>query len=89
MISDRKSTYSIMSISIYSHFFFILPSLGIIVWIVMFLLIGDTVAPGGNLFGLVVLVVASHIGGFFMSLTTLPRLIGMLLTGIIMQVSGN
>lgn len=75
-----------MSISIYSHFF-ILPSVGIIVWIVMIILIGDTVAPGGPLFGLAVLVVASHIGGFFMSLTTLPRLIGMLITGIVMQVN--
>lgn len=76
-----------MSNSIYSHFF--LPSVGIIVWIVMIILIGDTVAPGGKLFGLVALVVASHFGGFFMSLTTLPRLIGMLLTGIIMQVNGK
>lgn len=78
-----------MSISIYSSNFLFFHFLGIIVWIVMILLIGNSVAPGGPLFGLVVLIVASHIGGFFMSLTTLPRLIGMLLTGIIMQVNGK
>lgn len=49
--------------------------------------VGNTVAPGGHLFQLVVLVVAANFGGFLMSLTTMPRLIGMLATGILLQVS--
>lgn len=51
----------------------------------LYVLVGETAAPGGQLFGLVVLIVAANFGGFLMSLTTLPRLIGMLATGILMQ----
>lgn len=60
--------------------------IGIIAWIALYVIVGKTAAPGGPLFGLVVLVVAANFGGFLVSLTTLPRLIGMLLTGIIFQV---
>lgn len=52
----------------------------------VYAVIGDTAAPGGQLFQLVVLTVAAHFGGWLMSLTTLPRLIGMLLVGILFQV---
>lgn len=51
------------------------------------MIIGDSAAPGGQLFSLVVLTVAANFGGFLISLTTLPRLIGMLLVGILFQVS--
>lgn len=62
-------------------------SIGAIAWLTLYVIIGDSAAPGGRLFGLVVLVVAANFGGFLMSLTTLPRLIGMLITGILFQVS--
>ncbi|KAJ6649754.1 Sodium/hydrogen exchanger 9B2 [Pseudolycoriella hygida] len=60
----------------------------LIVWITAFVIIGDSAAPGGQLFGLVVLTVAANFGGWLMSLTTLPRLIGMLLVGILFQNVG-
>lgn len=56
------------------------------IWITAYVIIGKSAAPGGQLFGLVVLAVTSHIGGWLISLTTLPRLIGMLLVGIIFTV---
>lgn len=59
---------------------------GIIAWLVLYVIVGSSAAPGGHLFGLVVLVVAANFGGFLMSLTSLPRLIGMLATGILLQV---
>lgn len=67
--------------------FFLLP--GILIWITAYVIIGDSAAPGGQLFGLVVLTVAANFGGWLVSLTTLPRLIGMLLVGILFQVSLN
>lgn len=63
------------------------PFTGVLLWIVAFVIIGDTAAPGGQLFSLVVLTVAANFGGYLVSLTTLPRLIGMLLVGILFQVS--
>ncbi|KAH8411903.1 hypothetical protein KR222_002094, partial [Zaprionus bogoriensis] len=61
---------------------------GILLWIVAYVIIGDTAAPGGQLFSLVVLTVAANFGGYLISLTTLPRLIGMLLVGILFQNVG-
>lgn len=60
--------------------------LGILVWITAFVIIGDLAAPGGQLFDLVVLAIAANFGGWLISLTTLPRLIGMLLVGILFRV---
>ncbi len=48
--------------------------------------IGDIAAPGGQLFRLVVLSVVANFGGWLVSLTTLPRLVGMLAVGILFQV---
>jgi len=62
--------------------------IGILLWITAYVIIGDSAAPGGQLFGLVVLTVAANFGGWLMSLTTLPRLIGMLLVGILFQNVG-
>lgn len=59
---------------------------GVLCWVTAFVIIGETAAPGGKLFGLVVLTVAANFGGWLISLTTLPRLIGMLLVGILFQV---
>lgn len=53
----------------------------------LYTILGKKAAPGGQLFDLIALIVAAHFGGFLMSLTSLPRLIGMLATGIILQVS--
>lgn len=66
------------------HFTFIL---GLISWLVLFVILGKKAAPGGDLFDLIALIVAANFGGFLMSLTSLPRLIGMLATGILLQVS--
>ena len=61
---------------------------GVLCWATTYAIIGETAAPGGQLFSLVTLTVAANFGGWLMSLTTLPRLIGMLLTGILMQNIG-
>lgn len=51
-------------------------------------ILGETAAPGGHLFQLILLALAAHLGGFLMSLTTLPALIGMLFTGMVFQNLG-
>ncbi|KAL7742052.1 hypothetical protein ACLKA6_018300 [Drosophila palustris] len=65
-----------------------LTAIGALLWIVAFVIIGNSAAPGGQLFNLVVLTVAANFGGYLMSLTTLPRLIGMLLVGLLFQNVG-
>ncbi|XP_037024313.1 sodium/hydrogen exchanger 9B1-like isoform X3 [Bradysia coprophila] len=62
--------------------------IGLLTWVTAYVIIGDSAAPGGQLFGLVVLTVAANFGGWLISLTTLPRLIGMLLVGILFQNVG-
>ncbi|XP_061401389.1 sodium/hydrogen exchanger 9B2-like [Musca vetustissima] len=62
--------------------------IGVLLWITAYVIIGDSAAPGGQLFSLVVLAVAANFGGYLISLTTLPRLIGMLLVGILFQNVG-
>lgn len=62
--------------------------IGILLWVTAYVIIGDSAAPGGQLFQLVVLTVAANFGGFLISLTTLPRLIGMLLVGLLFQNVG-
>lgn len=68
------------------HFLCLSHFVGVILWVPAYVMIGDQVAPGGQLFSLVTLTVAANFGGWLISLTTLPRLIGMLFTGILMQV---
>ncbi|XP_011186548.2 sodium/hydrogen exchanger 9B1 isoform X2 [Zeugodacus cucurbitae] len=62
--------------------------IGVLIWFTAYIIIGDSAAPGGQLFNLVVLTVAANFGGWLISLTTLPRLIGMLLVGILFQNVG-
>jgi Kef-type K+ transport system membrane component KefB len=62
--------------------------IGLLCWGVVYTLLGETAAPGGQLFGLAVLCIAAHFGGWLMSLTTLPALIGMLMVGILFQNVG-
>lgn len=59
---------------------------GVLLWVPTYAILGEKAAPGGQLFSLVTLTVAANFGGWLISLTTLPRLIGMLFTGILMQV---
>ncbi|XP_011643733.1 uncharacterized protein LOC105431319 [Pogonomyrmex barbatus] len=62
--------------------------LGLLLWGVVYSVIGNDAAPGGPLFGLAALCIAAHFGGWLISLTTLPALIGMLITGLILQNVG-
>ncbi|KAM3959027.1 sodium/hydrogen exchanger 9B2 [Aphomia sociella] len=63
--------------------------IGILAWLVVWIVMGNTAAPGGQLFMLVVITIAAHFGGWLMvKITTLPALIGMLLVGIIMKNIG-
>lgn len=62
--------------------------LGLLLWGVTYSVIGEDAAPGGPLFGLASLCIAAHFGGWLISLTTLPALIGMLITGMILQNAG-
>ncbi|VEN37226.1 unnamed protein product [Callosobruchus maculatus] len=63
--------------------------IGVLTWCVVYAIVGDTAAPpNGHLFQLIVLSIAAHFGGWLMSLTTLPALIGMLFTGVLLQNIG-
>ncbi|XP_050584748.1 uncharacterized protein LOC126919489 isoform X2 [Bombus affinis] len=62
--------------------------LGLLLWGIVYTMLKDDAAPGGQLFGLATLCLAAHFGGWLFSLTTLPALIGMLITGIILQNVG-
>ena len=62
--------------------------LGLLLWGIVYSILGEDAAPGGPLFGLAALCIAAHFGGWLISLTTLPALIGMLMTGIILQNVG-
>ncbi|XP_015186958.1 PREDICTED: mitochondrial sodium/hydrogen exchanger 9B2-like, partial [Polistes dominula] len=59
--------------------------LGLLIWGIVYSIVGNDAAPGGPLFGLAALCIAAHFGGWLFSLTTLPALIGMLITGLILQ----
>ncbi|XP_047515460.1 sodium/hydrogen exchanger 9B2-like isoform X1 [Pieris napi] len=63
--------------------------IGILVWLIVWMVLGDTAAPGGQLFMLASLTIAANIGGWLMvKLTTLPALIGMLFTGVLLKNIG-
>ncbi|KAG5871506.1 hypothetical protein JTB14_027169 [Gonioctena quinquepunctata] len=60
--------------------------IGVLCWCIMYAIIGKATAPpDGILFQLILLSICAHFGGWLMSLTTLPALIGMLFTGVLMQ----
>ncbi|XP_055372212.1 sodium/hydrogen exchanger 9B2 isoform X2 [Condylostylus longicornis] len=62
--------------------------IGVLTWVVAYVIIGKSAGPGGQLFQLVILTVCANFGGFLISLANLPRLIGMLLVGILFQNIG-
>ncbi|CAH1173995.1 unnamed protein product [Phaedon cochleariae] len=58
-------------------------------WCILFSIIGNAAAPpNGKLFQLILLSICAHIGGWLIGLTTLPALIGMLFTGLLLQNIG-
>lgn len=58
-------------------------------WVIVWIVLGDTAAPGGQLFMFAVLTIAAYFGGWLMvKVTTLPALIGMLIVGIVMKNIG-
>ncbi|KAK5646398.1 hypothetical protein RI129_004862 [Pyrocoelia pectoralis] len=62
--------------------------IGLFLWGVTYAIIGEPAAPGGQLFQLILLSLCAHFGGWLVSLTTLPALIGMLFTGLLFQNVG-
>ncbi|CAH2066549.1 unnamed protein product, partial [Iphiclides podalirius] len=63
--------------------------IGVLVWVIIWIVMGNTAAPGGQLFTLAVLTIAAYFGGWIMvKVTTLPALIGMLIVGIVMKNIG-
>lgn len=72
-----------------SNIYVIRPYTGILVWVIVWIVMGETAAPGGQLFSFAVLTIAAYFGGWLMlKITTLPALIGMLIVGIIMKNVG-
>lgn len=60
--------------------------IGLFAWCVLYAIVGAEAAPPhGKLYELILLSIGAHVGGWLMSLTTLPALIGMLFTGILFQ----
>lgn len=62
--------------------------LGLLLWGIVYSIIGNDAAPGGPLFGLACLSIAAHFAGWLVTLVNMPALIGMLLTGIVLQNTG-
>ncbi|XP_066256876.1 sodium/hydrogen exchanger 9B2-like [Euwallacea similis] len=63
--------------------------IGICAWCVLYSIVGETATPpNGILYQIIFLTICSHFGGWLMSLTTLPPLIGMLFTGVLLQNIG-
>lgn len=62
--------------------------IGILSYFILYAIVGETAAPGGKLFQLIILSIGAHFGGWLITLTTLPALIGMLLMGIAFQNLG-
>lgn len=59
------------------------------VWVLTWIVLGETAAPGGQLFMMAVLTIAAHFGGWLVvKVTSLPPLVGMLIVGIIMKNIG-
>ncbi|KAJ2953557.1 hypothetical protein O0L34_g1158 [Tuta absoluta] len=63
--------------------------IGLMIWVTVWVEMGETAAPGGQLFMLVMLTLSAYFGGWLMQkITTLPALIGMLLVGILVKNVG-
>lgn len=63
--------------------------LGVFAWCVVYTIVGDIAAPpNGILYQLILLAIVAHFGGWLISLLTLPPLVGMLFTGVLVQNTG-
>lgn len=51
-------------------------------WGVVYAIVRDDAAPGGQLFNIAALVVVAYLGGWVFRMLTLPALVGMLFVGI-------
>ncbi|KAI5704273.1 hypothetical protein M8J75_003579 [Diaphorina citri] len=54
-------------------------------WGLLYTLVKEEVAPGGQLLKLLTLIVSAHIAGIIVSHVNLPPLLGMLVTGIVLR----
>nr|CAD7572548.1 unnamed protein product [Timema californicum] len=57
-------------------------------WGIVYVILGSTAAPGGQVFNLALLCICAHVGGWLMTLVNLPALVGMLLVGILFENVG-
>ncbi|XP_066138984.1 sodium/hydrogen exchanger 9B2-like isoform X1 [Euwallacea fornicatus] len=63
--------------------------IGIASWCILYTIVGQIAAPpNGKLFQLLILILAGKLGGWLVTLCSLPGLIGMLFTGILIQNIG-
>lgn len=62
--------------------------IGLLTWGMTYAILGEDAAPGGQLFGIAGLAILAHLAGWLVTLVNLPALIGMLLTGVVMQNTG-
>lgn len=60
----------------------------LLAWSVLYGMIGEDAAPGGQLFNIALLVVAAHFGGFVFRMCNLPGLVAMLFVGMAFQNLG-
>ncbi|KAK9510603.1 hypothetical protein O3M35_005349 [Rhynocoris fuscipes] len=60
----------------------------IITWTLLYLILYKEVLPSGDLFRIIVLVLAAYIVGILFSLVRLPALLGMLITGVVLKTVG-
>ncbi|XP_069677232.1 sodium/hydrogen exchanger 9B2-like isoform X3 [Periplaneta americana] len=65
-----------------------LGALGLVVWGVLFSVMGSDAGPGGQLFRMGVLFVVAHLAGCALRPSGLPPLLGMLLVGILLRNVG-
>uniref|UniRef100_A0A146L6D7 Mitochondrial sodium/hydrogen exchanger 9B2 n=1 Tax=Lygus hesperus TaxID=30085 RepID=A0A146L6D7_LYGHE len=59
-----------------------------LVWAVLYVLLLDEAAPGGDLFKLLILIVSAYFAGQLVALCKLPPLLGMLIAGIVLRTCG-
>lgn len=62
--------------------------IGLLAWGIIYSVVGDDAAPGGQLFDIAVLCILAHFGGWAFRMLNLPALVGMLMVGIIYQNVG-
>lgn len=60
----------------------------ILIWGIIYSVIGNDAAPGGQLFDIAMLCIAGHIGGWVFKMINIPGLVGMLFVGIVYQNLG-